>query len=53
MVVLDPYAILFGGLKDWARRNLRRGLLWLTMAGPLAVLIADRIGHLFGICLGH
>lgn len=30
----------------------RLWLLRLAMLGPLGLLIADRIGHLFGICLG-
>ena len=34
------------------KTRLRRALIWLGGVGPLAWLIADKIGHLFGICLG-
>lgn len=29
-----------------------RVLIWIASLGPAAYLIADRIGHLFGICIG-
>jgi len=35
------------------KTHLSRLLLWGAGLGPVAVLIVDRVAHLFGICLGH
>lgn len=32
--------------------KFRRALIWLGAIGPVALFLADKIGHLFGICLG-
>lgn len=39
-------------MKAKTKAKARRALIWLGTLGPLALLIADRVGHLFGICLG-
>lgn len=36
-------------LKAYAARLL----LWGAAFGPTAVIIADRVAHFFGVCLGH
>lgn len=35
------------------RTQIKVWLIRLAALGPIAYLVADRIGHLFGICLGH
>lgn len=39
-------------MKAQTKMKFRRLLLWLAAAGPVALVIADKIGHVFGICLG-
>jgi hypothetical protein len=36
----------------WLRSRIRSLLLLVGGLGPLALLLADRLGHLFGICIG-
>jgi hypothetical protein len=35
------------------KSKLVRILLWIGAIGPTALLVADRVAHFFGICLGH
>lgn len=32
--------------------RFRNFLLWVATLGPTAYLVADRVAHLFGFCLG-
>lgn len=35
-----------------AKKRVKPWLIWAAAMGPVAALIAERIAHLFGICLG-
>lgn len=34
------------------KTRLRRFLIWVAALGPPALFIADKVAHLFGICIG-
>jgi hypothetical protein len=41
------------GSKRALKGRVVRVLLWVAALGPTAVVVADRVAHFFGVCLGH
>jgi len=52
-VLQEPDGVPLADLKSSTKAYISRLLLWGAGLGPVAVLIVDRLAHLFGICLGH
>ena len=44
---------LAGAKRTSLKARATRALIWVAALGPTAVIIADRVAHFFGICLGH
>jgi hypothetical protein len=39
-------------MKGQAKSTVRTVLIWLAAFGPATLLMADRLGHALGICIG-
>ncbi len=49
----EPGRLGLASKKRTIKARAIRLLLWLAAFGPAAALIADRVAHFFGVCLGH
>ncbi len=35
------------------KAKLKKKLFWIATLGPMGLLVADKVAHLFGFCLGY
>ena len=49
----EPGGLGLAGAKRRFKARAIRILIWVAALGPTAVIVADRVAHFFGVCLGH